>query len=146
MPFVGQAFLQQKIPLDPRNDFDDSIQCKFCELLNGHIFKFYPEEFLEEHPNRASFFIREYLPGKNEDLITYDVSKMQDPDYIDPYTGKKNNASGYQDAPTKNHEFQKLGTSDGMNVFNNMYLRNHMKHATDVKDINKQGSRLRWEK
>ena len=52
LPFVTLAFLEKRIPLDPREDFDDSYECKLCELIYGHIFKFYPEELLEEHPNR----------------------------------------------------------------------------------------------
>lgn len=134
------AFLEAKIPLDPRLDFDESLQCKFCELIRGKIFKFYPEEFLEEHPNRASFFIREFLPGKNEEEIIFDLSKMLDPDYIDPVTGEKNNEFGYQEPPDEHHR------TYHWNALTNKSLRNHMKLGNDEKNISKQGSRLRWER
>ena len=82
------AFLEKKIPLDPTKDFDESFQCKLCELIYGKIFKFYPEEFLEEYPNRASFFIREFLSNKNLEIES-SPEKMLNPDYVDPFTGKK---------------------------------------------------------
>ena len=96
LPFVTIAFLEKRIPLDPRDDFDDSYECKLCELVYGQIYKFYPDELLEEYPTRASYFIREYLPERNFDQeIAPD--KMIDPNWVDPVTGKKNNADGWQE-------------------------------------------------
>ena len=96
LPFVTLAFLEKRIPLDPRHDFDDSYECKLCELVYGQIYKFYPDELLEEYPTRASYFVREYLPERNYDLlITPD--KMINPNFVDPVTGKKNNADGWQE-------------------------------------------------
>ena len=142
LPFVGMAFLEKKIPLDPSMDFDDSFECKMCELIYGKIFKFYPEEFLEEYPNRASFFIREFLPNKNfQEAIT--PEKMLNPDYVDPFTGKKNDAFGFQEWKDNYvgsaRENQKHG-------WENTKLLEHYSAARGNRNLAKMGSRATWER
>jgi len=142
LPFVGKAFLEKKIPLDPSMDFDDSFECKMCELIYGKIFKFYPEEFLEEYPNRASFFIREFLPNKNfQEAIT--PEKMLNPDYVDPFTGKKNDAFGFQEWKDNYvgsaRENQKHG-------YENTKLLEHFSAARGDRNLSKMGSRATWER
>ena len=83
-------------------------------------------------------FIRGFLPDKNNEVAS-SPDKLFDPDYVDPFTGKKNDEFGYQpDRPQSDRPLEQY--------YKNENFRNYVRTARANKDFSKQANRSLWER